>query len=260
MGLEEEINQKLRLPKPSTIAKFEAISNADDSCSSPSSSQSERSCRIRSRNPNLFLQSDTCHEKPYKYEGPNEHDITASIIEAHGGKTSTNQDEVEIWKTRVEKSRLQQLTEKKKLLKEAEEKRLKEEEKTKEETEKIEAEKLIKNTDDNKVLNQSEKKPKFKRNVLMRTIVQNLELGEIPSAIVNSTSSGKNDINNHENTPMLKQSLEDPDFYYLRDTSSNNFDESDDFRFEHRGVKKTVTPRHYALHEIPDECFKFRRN
>lgn len=62
-----------------------------------------------------------------------------------------------------------------------------------------------------------------------------------------------------DNEPVLTALEEDPEIFCLRDTATNKPVTFNDFHFSHRGTKKKMTPRAYALYGIDDEDFVFKK-
>lgn len=105
----------------------------------------------------------------------------------------------------------------------------------------------------------------FKRNPLMRgLLLQKMNEMKLADDESSHSASGKDKKNTDVNGdsidgPYLIQSVEDPDFYYLRDTSKREKVVDDGFRFSFRGIKETTTPRAYAINEVTEEDFVFRK-
>ncbi|KAG8036850.1 hypothetical protein G9C98_004172 [Cotesia typhae] len=107
----------------------------------------------------------------------------------------------------------------------------------------------------------------YKKNPLMRGLLDkkmaSLKVADIESS---DSSSGKDtnniDVNNEDvQIPCLMESTEEPDVFVLRDTTKRDKDKDidNDFKFSYRGIKKTTTPRHYAIHELTSEDFAFTK-
>ncbi|CAD6231843.1 GSCOCG00001614001-RA-CDS [Cotesia congregata] len=221
MDIREELNKKLVLEKPAQVPQFKTNKKKKNK-----KSDDNKKVKSYARNEHLYesLESDISDfDTPVKMK--TESEIRSRILEINGGKLDDT-GIVKKWKKAVDADG--------------------------------------KDTD----IAKKSKENYYKRNPLMRGLLDkklaSLKVADIASSESSSSGKGTNniDVNNEDvEIPYLMQSTEEPDVFVLRDTTKRDKDKDidNDFKFSYRGIKKTTTPRRYAIYELTSEDFAFTK-